>query len=119
MSIGPGYRFEILMRDGFTCRYCGRKPPAVELEVDHVVPRARGGGNGPSNLVTACTECNLGKGALPLRSLPMIEDVLGRVLRSAEDIAVEAARQVRLRGGSDDEEWTAFEDALWEAHQAK
>jgi hypothetical protein len=45
----------------FTCRYCGRRPRAVELQVDHVVPEAQGGKTTERNLVTACTECNAGK----------------------------------------------------------
>lgn len=54
-------RFAILERDAFTCRYCGRKAPDVELHVDHVVAIARGGTNEPENLVTSCADCNLGK----------------------------------------------------------
>lgn len=55
------WRFEILTRDGFTCRYCGRKPPEVELEIDHINPRSKGGTNHLSNLITACRDCNAGK----------------------------------------------------------
>jgi 5-methylcytosine-specific restriction endonuclease McrA len=65
--IHPRVRFVVLLRDDFTCRYCGasRENGAV-LELDHVVPVAAGGGNEASNLVTACTECNAGKGDLRL-----------------------------------------------------
>lgn len=56
-----GLRFRILERDHFTCRYCGRQAPAVELEVDHIHPRAKGGSDRPDNLVTACVACNRGK----------------------------------------------------------
>lgn len=59
-------RFAILKRDGFACLYCGRRPPEAELEVDHVRPRSRGGSDDPSNLVTACRECNRGKAAFLL-----------------------------------------------------
>jgi hypothetical protein len=57
-------RFRILQRDGFRCRYCGRpgSAPDVVLHVDHVVPRAAGGATDEGNLLTACEECNLGKG---------------------------------------------------------
>ena len=57
-------RFRILTRDGFRCRYCGRpgSAPGVVLHVDHVVPRAAGGATTEDNLLTACDECNLGKG---------------------------------------------------------
>jgi 5-methylcytosine-specific restriction endonuclease McrA len=54
-------RFEILKRDGFTCQYCGRKPPEVTLEVDHIFPVDKGGTNDPSNLITSCYDCNRGK----------------------------------------------------------
>src|SRR5688500_4088493 len=54
-------RFEILRRDAHTCRYCGARSPDVQLTVDHVIPRVLGGGDDPSNLVTACRDCNSGK----------------------------------------------------------
>jgi hypothetical protein len=56
-------RFEVLRRDGHTCRYCGAAVPDVPITVDHVVPRALGGSDDPSNLVAACRECNSGKAA--------------------------------------------------------
>ena len=37
------------------------------VHVDHIIPVVRGGSNDDSNLVTACADCNLGKGAVPLR----------------------------------------------------
>lgn len=61
--ISKKLRFEMLRRDESTCRYCGRSAPDVELHVDHVVPRAKGGLTISENLVTACADCNLGKGA--------------------------------------------------------
>ncbi len=36
-------RFAVLMRDSFTCQYCGRSSPDVELRVDHRTPVSRGG----------------------------------------------------------------------------
>lgn len=56
-------RFTVMERDGFTCRYCGANGPGVKLHVDHIVAVANGGTNDLSNLVTACQDCNLGKGA--------------------------------------------------------
>lgn len=67
MTVRPKARFEILKRDGFTCAYCGATPPNVLLEVDHIVPRAEGGTDDDSNLITACERCNRGKGAVPLQ----------------------------------------------------
>lgn len=54
-------RFGVLNRDDFTCQYCGRKAPDVELHIDHKVPRSKGGSNNENNLVTACSDCNWGK----------------------------------------------------------
>ena len=61
MPVSKRLRFEILRRDKHTCRYCGRSAPDVVLTVDHVVPTVLGGSDEPSNLVTACMDCNAGK----------------------------------------------------------
>ena len=63
MSVSVKTRFEVYKRDRFTCTYCGKHPPDVLLEVDHVVPRAAGGSDAIDNLTTACLDCNRGKGA--------------------------------------------------------
>ena len=62
-SLPKKLRFEVLKRDRFTCVYCGRSSPAVLLHVDHINPVANGGKNDLLNLVTACFDCNSGKGA--------------------------------------------------------
>lgn len=62
MTIPLSLRFQILERDSFTCRFCGKRAPETELEVDHVVPRSKGGSDDTSNLVAACRDCNRGKG---------------------------------------------------------
>lgn len=59
-------RFAVLRRDGFRCVYCGADAESATLHVDHVRSLADGGSNDPANLVTACADCNLGKGALSL-----------------------------------------------------
>jgi 5-methylcytosine-specific restriction endonuclease McrA len=56
-------RVNIYARDGYTCQYCGRERPIGELTYDHVVPRQQGGRTEWTNIVTACQECNLRKGA--------------------------------------------------------
>lgn len=52
----------ILLRDKNTCQYCGKSLPAKELTLDHVNPRAKGGGNTWENLVACCWKCNNKKG---------------------------------------------------------
>jgi 5-methylcytosine-specific restriction endonuclease McrA len=56
-------RFNVLLRDSFMCQYCGGRPHARELTMDHVVPRAKGGGTRWNNVVAACRECNHKKGS--------------------------------------------------------
>lgn len=46
----------------YRCCYCGRKFASADLNLEHVVPRSRGGKTGWSNIVTACIPCNLKKG---------------------------------------------------------
>ncbi|GIG64272.1 HNH endonuclease [Phytomonospora endophytica] len=60
----------ILDRDGWTCLVpgptgtpCGR----YARTVDHIVPRAHGGGDEPGNLRAACSTCNTRSGALVRR----------------------------------------------------
>ena len=56
-------RFEILKRDNFMCQYCGRSPRKnkCRLQIDHIIPKAKGGGDDINNLITSCEECNQGK----------------------------------------------------------
>lgn len=71
VTIPSNLRFSILRRDGFRCRYCGAGPTLgpdgaprnSTLRVDHVVPVNEGGDlTNEANLVTACDDCNQGKG---------------------------------------------------------
>lgn len=55
-------RLRIYMRDKFRCQYCGEKKQAVDLTLDHIFPRSRGGENSPVNIVAACRACNNRKG---------------------------------------------------------
>lgn len=52
----------ILLRDGYTCQYCGEKRGPRELTLDHVIPRSRSGQNTWENLVACCFPCNNRKG---------------------------------------------------------
>jgi 5-methylcytosine-specific restriction endonuclease McrA len=55
-------RLNIYARDRNTCQYCGRKPQRAELNLDHVIPRSRGGVTSWENVVCSCVPCNLRKG---------------------------------------------------------
>jgi 5-methylcytosine-specific restriction endonuclease McrA len=58
----PVSRRAILVRDRYTCQYCGAQPGRPELTLDHVLPRSRGGRTTWDNVVTACKRCNGKKG---------------------------------------------------------
>ena len=55
-------RANIYLRDQNRCQYCGRKFPASELSLDHVLPISRGGKSTWENVVCACLPCNVRKG---------------------------------------------------------
>ena len=58
MAITKKKRFEVLQRDQHCCIYCGRKPPYVMLEVDHIIPKNKWWLDTLDNLVTSCFDCN-------------------------------------------------------------
>ena len=60
-KISKELRVQILNRDKFKCRMCGRSRDEVSLHVDHIVPVAKGGTDEISNLATLCSDCNIGK----------------------------------------------------------
>lgn len=128
MTVSTRTRFEVFKRDRFTCHYCGRTPPTVLLELDHVLPRVAGGTDDRENLITACQDCNRGKagnlleeGAAPVVSRDVVAELAERVkqaqayaeivqaLRAAETdqvqqvidawaVAFEAATEARADG---------------------
>ena len=53
-------------RDDFTCKFCGNstyKEPNLLLEIDHIIPVAKGGVTEENNLQTLCWKCNRSKSA--------------------------------------------------------
>lgn len=55
-------RRNLFARDRNVCQYCGHAYPTSDLSIDHVKPRAQGGGETWDNLVCACIRCNARKG---------------------------------------------------------
>jgi hypothetical protein len=56
-------RMEILKRDGYRCKICGRSPKDyvdVELHVHHIIPWGDGAITGSDNLITICKTCHDG-----------------------------------------------------------
>ena len=60
----PELRRQIAERDDYTCQICGKRMrDGVGLQIDHIVPVAKGGKTVPSNLQVLCSKCNARKGA--------------------------------------------------------
>lgn len=83
MTLGNKLRFSILERDGFKCAYCGTTPQNDSLVVDHIHPKFHGGEDKPENLITACFQCNSGKGARLL--IPELNGSLKEKFEFVED----------------------------------
>lgn len=79
-------RFEVFKRDSFTCQYCGKQPPDVNLQVDHINPVANGGNNDSMNLITSCVDCNQGKSDTPLTNAPNKPDANMELLEMQQEI---------------------------------
>ena len=54
-------RHNIFERDQNTCQYCGGKFDRKDLNLDHVIPRDRGGPTTWENIVCSCIACNTQK----------------------------------------------------------
>lgn len=73
-------RYQALLASGGRCALCGATKDEVPLEVDHIIPRSRGGKNELSNLQVLCSRCNRAKGnkdATDFRDRPELESVPG------------------------------------------
>ena len=87
-----GYELREYLLEKFhrTCAYCGATE--VPLEIEHIVPRSRGGSNRPSNLTLACRPCNERKGNQPVEVfLKRKPAVLKRLLAQAKAPLKDAA----------------------------
>lgn len=54
-------RRNVFLRDDFTCQYCRKRFIESELNLDHVIPRQKGGATTWENIVTSCIKCNTRK----------------------------------------------------------
>jgi 5-methylcytosine-specific restriction endonuclease McrA len=54
-------RRNVFVRDRFTCQYCAEVLPETRLNLDHVIPRDKGGRTTWQNIVTSCVRCNTRK----------------------------------------------------------
>jgi 5-methylcytosine-specific restriction endonuclease McrA len=67
----PFTRFNLFLRDNFSCQYCGNLFDSNYLTFDHVIPKSKGGKTRWENVVAACSKCNLRKSDLLLAQVNM------------------------------------------------
>lgn len=87
VPVGKSVRFDVFARDSFTCQYCGRRPPDVVLELDHIHPVSKGGDNHEINLITSCFPCNRGKRDKVISSTSPRPDADLKFLQAQQEIA--------------------------------
>ena len=134
-EISKTVRFAVFKRHGFRCRYCGASASTdgVVLVLDHIVPVVEGGTDEATNLLTACRDCNAGKGCVGLPEA--VRPVARPVLTTSEwadrrNWVVMAVRELELEPWPSDElfkralallteaEWMAVLDQLTAAATA-
>ena len=67
----PFTRFNLFLRDNFSCQYCGEVFNSNDLTFDHVIPKSKGGKTRWENVVASCSKCNLKKSNLLLSQVNM------------------------------------------------
>ena len=87
---GYEVREYLLEKWGRKCAYCGAEN--VPLEIEHIVPKGRGGSNQVSNLTLACTSCNLKKGTQTAEEFGFPEIQAKAMLPLKDAAAVNATR---------------------------
>lgn len=76
----------VYIRDKGTCLYCGHV--TLKPHIDHIMPRASGGGHELDNLAVACKACNESKGDRILPELDELRaEVHARVITSGDRMA--------------------------------
>jgi 5-methylcytosine-specific restriction endonuclease McrA len=65
----PWSKRNVIIRDKFTCAYCGTHQK--KLTIDHIIPSSRGGKSTFENCVAACKKCNSKKGNKTPREINM------------------------------------------------
>lgn len=95
-------RRNLLLRDRYRCQYCGGEPGVRDLNVDHVVPRSRGGRDSWDNLVISCRSCNLYKG----KNTP--DEAGMRLLSTPSKPRWSAAAHIALTTRTPFSEWQQF-----------
>lgn len=86
---GYEVREYLLEKWGRKCAYCNKKD--VPFEIDHIVPKSKGGSNRVSNLTIACHSCNQKKGNLSVEQFVKDKKKLAKLLGDVKESLKDAA----------------------------
>lgn len=94
----------LFKRDRHVCAYCGNQFTARQLTREHIVPRARGGADTWSNVVSACRPCNVRKACrtpeeahMPLLYVPYVPCRFEHFLLSGRNIVADQMEYLTAR----------------------
>lgn len=88
----------LLERERGCCIYCGVHASKAKMQIDHVVPKSKGGTNSLNNLVLSCNACNQAKGSQDVQTyLKGRPSVLRRVKACLEKDYKDAAHTNSIR----------------------
>jgi 5-methylcytosine-specific restriction endonuclease McrA len=90
---GYEIREYLLEKWGRRCAYCGTEN--VPLEIEHIIPKIRGGSNRVSNLTLACNTCNQTKGTLTAEEFGY-PDIQNQAKNSLKDAALVTATRWKV-----------------------
>ena len=101
-------RRNLFARDRNTCQYCGKKCKTDDMNLDHVIPKSRGGGMNWKNIVAACIKCNDKKAARTPREANM-HLIREPFVPKASDIRRPFSHKLRRKIGTDvPQNWEQF-----------
>jgi 5-methylcytosine-specific restriction endonuclease McrA len=98
---GYELREYLLLKWGHACAYCGKRD--TPLQIEHIIPRAKGGSNRVSNLCIACEPCNQKKGILS------IEEFLTRKPDLLKKLQTQAKAPLKDAAAVNITRWALFE----------
>jgi len=90
---GYEVREYLLEKWGRKCAYCNSKN--IPLEIEHIIPRGRGGSDRVDNLTIACRSCNLAKGTQTAKEFGFSKIQI-KARKSLRDAAVMNATRWKL-----------------------
>lgn len=82
-------RENVLIRDNYTCQYCGKELPPKQLTLDHVVPASQNGKKTWNNMVCACVKCNQRKAnrTPTVANMPLLKEPVAPAWLPSSEIA--------------------------------